>query len=332
MKTTNKLMLIIATVSILFIFIGSIMAWYYIETNNLNSSSLISTDNLHFYENEDLTLNGLFSSNSRSSQYTTLIFNKTYNFDVVNKLFISTTTEHINFVNEDRNDIYVEYSLEYPNTSKYTNTFNCELLDDKLVITSAQNINNLLLDKIYSQNLTIHLPNDYKFSDITIETKSSSITNNNLYYNTDNLSLISLYSDINLKIYKPLNSFNLYGDFGELNLTILSPIQVLNINCDNGDINLIAHSFLGNCNISSDLGDFYAEIYDVINGLNFTTVFGDIETNFFVLPNAIISANSRFGATNSDIITPSNSSTTFNFSSEFGDIDIIDSTTKGPNN
>lgn len=296
----------------------------------------------HNYNNSFMGNNiaAIFTSD-RSSDYPTRTITKTAQFPLTDEIFITADFEKITFIEEERNDLLVDYYREYPETDKYQVNFDTQLDDSSLYITSFSSTNNLAITQNYIGKLQIHVPKDSHFKKISIESDAAVLTDSNLYTNTDVLSLVANMGDIDInledsldslfvncdlgtvsiKTQQEINQFEISTNFGSVNLDINADIDALTITENLGDTQLHSTHDINELSIINDVGNINADLNGKMDTIHMSTNLGDIDVT---LPSSIdnIYASTDLGDVHSEFTQVESSSSSYAFSSNLGSIHI----------
>jgi len=292
----------------------------------------LSTDSWKF------TMNQLDSSND----YASIFIEHSDTFDLKKNLNIIASTENIYFVEEDRQDIQIDYNREKPDSDRYIVSYSADSDSDSINVSATYTTKNLSISGGYSGSITIYLPYNYAFNSITLDTGAAKITSDNIYTNTKELSIIESFGDIQLELDQAMEKVILSCSFGSVDLTTQNVIKNLIVYCDNGDVDLetqneianlkitnnmgnisvVADSQVGTISISSDLGSVLGIFNAEVGNAEVNTSLGDITCYFSNNDHMSVYLNAETGSKHSDFDLVSSDSTNFSFSSNLGSIDL----------
>lgn len=318
----------------------------YMVRHNISPSAFLGdyeylAQNYNYTFLADNMASAIFSSD-RSSDYETRIMEDASTFALPTELFITSDIEKITFIEEDRNDLYVEYYREIPDTNKYQVNYDTHLEESRLYISSSSSTNNLAITQNYNGRIQIHLPKDTHFDKLSFESNAAIVNNNNIYTNTDILSVMADMGDIDLTIEDPLDSLYLHCDLGSISLTTEESIHQLDIESDFGTVNLTLNADLGSLSINENLGDIHlisghsieqltvtndlgnidATLSGTVDGIYMSTNLGTIDVT---IPSTIntVYAETNLGDVDSDFTRTRDSDTSpYSFYSDLGSIHI----------
>jgi len=339
MKKSSKKMLTMAIIFLLMIVASLTIGSSYIKQNNINIEELFR-DSVNLDIDSINSYNNIFTSN-KASQFNTISKSQSDNYNLTSNLFISTTVEEVTFVEENRNDIMVDYHLEYPDSSLYNHRVSITSKNDQLSIVSTFKVGNMAVNQEYNNYITIHVPEGYVFDSITMDSSLTVIDPDNIYTKTNNLYLIANYGDVELTIDYPLENLELTADFGSIDLNINDKIKNLTVTCDMGDINIDSQNTIGTITISNDFGNFDFDFdqpvkamivncdlgsiegtfRDYVAAVNITANLGSIDIKFHNNDDMLVFVKADLVDVSSDFLR-SNSKTDYVFVSDLGSINL----------
>ncbi len=320
MKSFNKTMSFLAGLFAIMIILSIAVASSYINRNNLSGSDLWGNSS-HIQFSDDWEFNGLFSSNHRSNEFETLVLTQTDTFDLKSELFISSSIEEITFIEEDRNDIMIEFYREYPDTSTYNVKYEVTETIDRINISSTLSIRGLIINKDYSGNIKVHIPTDYHFNKVTLDSSATVMNTDNIYTKTDVLTILADFGDIDINIDQPIETVSINCDMGAIKIYTSKAIGNLDISNDIGDLFFNIDAPVNNANFSSNLGQISGEFKDEVGQVNASTDLGNIDITFHKNENMVVTIDVDLGDKSSDFPTTNNSKD-FRFSSDLGSVQI----------
>lgn len=342
MSSFHKTMGYLSAIFLIMIVLSVSIASSYMSQNNINFGSIFSeTGNLSYDATNNISI---FESGKNSSNYETVSQNDSKAFDLVDEIFVSTSTEEVVFIEEDRDDILVEYYRELPDTNKYQVDYNVNSTNKKLTISATVKSSNIAINKIYEGIIYIHVPSDYVFDKITIDSGAAKITSDNIYTKTKSLSTIASFGDIDIDIDSPIEEVIISCNFGSIIVDVNEKVQDLDITCELGRIELNVNDDVGTLSINEELGDVIltssASIDDVVitnsmgaikavfeetvRSVSIENSMGDIEVDFYENPDISIYINTELGSIHSDFDTTSDDDADFYFANELGSIKVYD--------
>jgi len=345
MKSFHKTMGYLAGIFTLMIIVSITIASSYMTRNNISFISLFEeTSSLEFDNNFEFKLDNLFNNIDLSSRYDTKLIEDSQTFDLVKEIFISSSIEEIVFIQEEREDIKVDYFRELPDSKYYSVDYNINDTNSRLNITATMSVSakNLTINNDYKGSITIYVPKEYLFDKITLDSSISTLKSENIYPFTKNLTLISSLGDIDIDITEPLNSLNITSKLGSIKLEIKSEINKLYINCDLGKINLTIDESIGDLAIEENLGDIkitsnapigISKIHNnmgklegtftkKVESIDFSTNMGSIDISLLDNDDISIYTETNLGSVESDFPTASKEQTDFIFTSNMGKIKV----------
>jgi len=220
-------------------------------------------------------------SRAKSSDYDTIVESHDFNtLGSIEGIYIKTDIADIAFIMEDREDIYVEQYLEKPDTSAYKTTYDVSLDNNELKIISSQNTFNLLVDKDYTNKITIHVPLDAHFTTLDIETDLTDINDLSIINNVDNLYLNTDVGNIAINITSPKEIVKIASDIGTVAITGSSYINTLELSSNLDAISLDFNGSIDYLYINTDLGKVDSTITGDIKIATINTDIGDMNLEF----------------------------------------------------
>jgi hypothetical protein len=261
MKSFHRTMGYLMGFFFLMTLLSVVVAISYIERNGLSIENIFTeSTSINYTDHWDIDFfPGILSSNHRSNEYETISLNESQTFDFVDQLFISTAVEDVQFIEEDRDNILIEYSRDRPDTDRYHTKFNTQLKNNQLSVTTSLSVRNLIMTKHYEGTIKVHVPTDYHFEEIKLDSDTTRITNDNIYQNTDKLILITDLGDIDISINQDMDYLGVFCDLGSIDLHSTSPINNVEIRNNLGDINVTLEA-METLDIKADLGSIDAHL------------------------------------------------------------------------
>lgn len=343
MKSFNRNMGIMAGIFFVMI-VGSVsVGTSYIESNNLDNLEFWNeTTNLDY--SGDWDFDGIFS-NKKTSDFDTMTINDSQTFSLQPELYISSSIEEITFVEENRNDIQVNYYREYPDTDAYHITYKADETTSRITVTTTLSIRNIAVNKSYDGRIEIRLPKGYEFDEITLESAAAKIESDNVYTKTKELNIIASFGDIDIKIEDTMETLDIQCSMGSVNINVQEDIDTLNLECnlgdidlrldgkianfslqnDMGDTNIEARRAIGKGNISASLGEVTGSFRNEVSALNVHCDMGSINLSFRDNDDMVVYADTDLGDVSVDgAFTISDDPSDFSFTSNLGSISIVE--------
>lgn len=343
MKSFHKTMGLMAGVFLLMIILSLSVASSYMTKNDILFESLfLESADPNYHGSYRFTWNGLFGPSHRASDYETVTIEESESFGLAKELFVSSTIESISFIEEDRSDILVEYYRELPDSKLYDVNYSTSESENKLNITATLKIGNMNLNRTYGGEIKIHLPKDYHFDKVTVDTGMAKIRSANIYTDTDELSVIASFGDIDVVIEQPIRDVNVSCNFGSIDLRCESTIDNLDVDCDMGsidlevnapisqldvtenmgDVNLNASAEISHVDIVSNMGTVRADFLETVGGMDLDTNMGDVDVYFYENADMHVHADTDLGNVKSDFPIVSAGKTDFRFTSNMGSVSV----------
>jgi len=343
MKSFHKTMGYLAGIFTLMIIVSISVASSYMSRNNISFLSLFEeTSTLEFDEDFEFKLDGLFNNIELSSRYDTKIIKDSQSFNLTKELFISSSIEEIIFIQEDREDIKVDYYRELPDSKYYSVDYKVNESSNRLNISAAMSVKNLTINNDYKGSITVYVPKAYAFDKITLDSSISTLKSENIYPFTRNLTIISSLGDIDIDITESLDSLNITSKLGSIKLDIKGEIDKLYINCDLGKINLTideiindlsieenlgdikitSNAFIGTSKIHNNMGKLEGTFAKEIKSIDFSTNMGSIDITLLDNDDISIYSETNLGSVDSDFPSTTKELTDFIFTSNMGKIKI----------
>ncbi len=341
MKSFNRTMGIVAGIFFILV-VGSVsIGASYIKSNKLDSLEFWNeTTNLDY--SDDWDFDGIFS-NKKSSEYDTKEISDTKTFSLQPELYVSSSFEEITFIEENRDDIQVDYYREYPDVDSYRISYDASESNNRITITSTLSVRDIAVNKPYQGNIEIHIPVNYQFEQITLESAATKIESDNIYTRTKELNITASLGDIDINIDNPLEILNVQCSMGSIDLNVEADIDTLNIECslgkvdlnlegeivifsiqnDIGDTNVEAEKPIDEGNINSNLGDVTGSFRDNISTLFVECSMGNIDMSFQDNKNMLVYIDTDLGDVSVDeAFNISEEPSNFIFTSSLGNINI----------
>lgn len=274
MKSFNKF-LGLTSVVLLILLIGSIFVISMYLVSNPKIADDFSIDFPH-----NLSVNWGSFGGKRSSSFKTVVIEESKSFSVCDEIVIDTAFEDIIFVEEERDNILVEYYHEKPDTPLYKVSYSIDYTDDKLTITSNSTIRSLMTDKSYDRYVKIYVPNDYTFETLDLSSSLGEINNDSILSNVDNLIVNADLGDVNFEIESPKKSVTLNCDMGRLEFTSFASIESFDASCSLGDINIELMDPVGALWCTVDMGSLDISAEDTIDKATLNASMGNIDGKF----------------------------------------------------
>lgn len=343
MKSFHRNMGYITGIFIIMIVASLAVSGSYMQRNDISIKDLFEgSTHIQFDDDFGFKLDSIFNDIEKSSHFDTKVIEQTDTFKVSKELFISSSIENIVFLQEDRNDIQVDYYREMPNSTYYNVNYSAKETDDKITVSAAMSVRNLTINHDYKGTITIHVPMEYTFDKLTLDSGISTLKDSNVYLNTKDLTIISSLGDVNLSIAQPLEVLHITSNLGSVKLKIDSDIDKLTVNCDMGKINLTIDApvnvltleeNLGDINITSNapiefakvnnnMGKLDGNFNSTVNGIDFYTNMGSIEVTLNQDKEFSVYAKTSLGKISTDYPKVKKDQTNFHFVSNMGSIII----------
>lgn len=343
MKVFNRNLGYLAIIFFVMIIASISVASSYMQRNDITFKDLFEgTTQIRFDDDFDLKLNSIFNDLEKSSHFDTKTIEKTNTFDPAKELFVSSSIEEINFIEEERDTLQIDYYRELPNSKYYSVDYNAAASNDKISVTASMSVRNLTINSDYKGSITIHVPTGYTFDKLTIDSGISKLKDSNIYLNTKDMTILSSLGDVKLDITKPLDSLHITSNLGSVDLDISSEIDKVVINCDlgkidlkieepvqtltldenMGDIKIIANAAVGFATIHNNMGKLNTEFNASIGGTDFYSNMGSIDVTLSENQDISIYAKTSLGKITSEFPKVDKDKTNFHFESDMGSITI----------
>lgn len=253
----NALLINLAVLAIAFIIMIS-----YMDRYDLSFSALFQSSNVEFTFYDNWNVNVFDINTQQASQFTTKTIEKTDTFDVTDTIVIENNIERIEFVHENRDNILVHYKRDLPDTRLYNVTYSAKRYEDKLVIKSELNVNNLSINTSYDGSITIHVPDDYVCENLTIDSNIVTIGNTGIPNRTHNLLIHSDYGTVDLDFEQAMDQVSIQINAGTINLLANEDINSLIINSDSSAIELESKASIDALKIINNVGTIQCTLYE----------------------------------------------------------------------
>lgn len=339
MRSFNRNMGVLAGIFFLMIVVSVSVGTSYIESNNLNSSELWNqTANLDYSDNWEFE--GILSGN-KASDYSTKELTQSDVFEAKDEIFISSSIEEITFIEENRDDIQVDYYREYPDSDDYRLSYEARETNRRINITATLNIRGLAINKVYDGEIVVRIPKDYRFEKITIDSGAAVIESDNIYTDTDELKVIASFGDMSMTIDHPIETLDIQCSMGSIDLTVKEDVESVDVECNLGEVNLIFNGKVDELEVQNDMGDIYVETNGVVNkgtlntdlgsvtakftdeikALTVNSDMGSIDLDFYENDDMVLFADTDMGSVDSDFPVDEDASD-FRITSSMGSINI----------
>lgn len=341
MKSFHKTMGLLSGIFLLMI-VGSVSVASSYMTNNDITIPLLFSDSTEITESASNKIN-IWDSGSNASSYDTITTNRSETFNVVEEIFISSSTEEVIFIEEDRNNILVEFEREQPDTDNYEVLYNTNSSNNKLTISATLKSKGISINKVYKGSIKIYVPEDYHFDKVTIDSGAAKITSDNIYTNTNNLTAIASFGDIDIDIDDPINEVLISCNFGSIKVGVNDEVNNLDITCDMGtidleindginelsvkenmgDVDIEGNSPIGSVTVENNMGAIKAEFSDFVEYVDIENNMGDINVTFLDNNNMTIYIDASLGSVHSDFVTTDSNKSNYKFKSNMGSIKVF---------
>lgn len=250
---------------------------YYISRHK---EILTQFQNIHFPTVTNVQYDWSLFNSQKSSTFETLTTSKTNNFDLPETIVIDVSLETIEFVEEDRTDILVEYYNEYPNSPLYKAEYFPELIDSTLYIRTNYKITDLFIDKKYDSKITLHVPKDYICKNLDITLSMGELNDKSIYKNASNLKLTAKLGDIDVNITTPKDTLIVNSEAGNIDLEISAPVSIFESKSNYGETKLDFNEKVGSLFCELDMGNLTVRTEKPIDIASLSAKMGNIEANF----------------------------------------------------
>jgi hypothetical protein len=343
MKQFNKFMTYTLIICFVSLIVSTITFITYISSHKIQLEQIVNTEfniNLADY---NFNFPWSFKSSKNSSLFETIKEKKSEEFDSCDELFITTSKDKIMFIEENRNNIKIDYYTEKPNTALYKTFYEVKQTNNKIYITSTYSTYNLVTDINYDSYVKVYVPLNYKFNKLVLDSSLLTITNESIYDNVDSLIINANIGDINIEINKPKDILYIDSHLGNVYLTSNAPIKSLEnrvhmgmatfklnktidtLTCNNkmGNINILSYDVLNSINLNAGMGDIKCSFKEHVNDLNVVNSLGNIKANFYKNQDSTAYIDVNIGDFNSDLpITNNKAFADLFFNAKSGSVNI----------
>lgn len=277
MRGFHKFLGITALILTIILILTLTFTGYYISRHK---EILTKLQNIHFPNMSNVDYEWSLFNSQKSSSFETLTTTKTDYFELPETMVIDVSIEKIEFVEEDRSDILVEYYNEYPNSPLYNVDYNSNMMDGTLYISTSYKISDLFIDKTYKSKITIHVPKDYVFNNLDITLSMGELNDQSILKNVNNLKMTAKMGDITASITTPKESLVINTEAGNIDLDISAPVSVLESKSNFGETRLKLSEHVGSLICELDMGNLVIKSLKSIDVMSFTAKMGSIEGEF----------------------------------------------------
>lgn len=294
-----KILAIGFSIAILFSLIAMAI---YVNTSQISfqnslSESFRQTDiNFDFINSLNHPITRFFGFRPVAGEYQTRTYQHIKHFHDIDSLHIMIQDDAIQFIEEDRSDLLVEYTREYPDSPGYQIDYSATAKNGTLDIKSSVKSKGLILNRKFNQALTIRLPLNYCFDNLLIYSHSGYIEQSSSCPRTKNLTIDTDLSDIQLSILQDLEQLHLNSNLGNIKLTVsqpvsfittytplgdtsihvLAPVQELSCFGQLGKIQLISNAPIAALQLDNQQGQIKAQVNSACSTMSCSTGSGDI--------------------------------------------------------
>lgn len=253
MKSFYKTMGYLAGIFFLIIILSVTVIKSYMDANSIPVKEI--------FETIDNDWNIVYSSAYRRydeyfdyAKYETKKIDVDYTSPLVDHLVISTINEDIEFIKENREDIYIEYSRTYPVVNNFSIDFSPEHNNDTLRIELHPDTSYFHFYTSYDATLKIHVPIDYRFKSIEIANEVADLHDTAITA-TDRLQISANVGNVDLDIPFSLSTFSLSQTVGDANIHFEETVDDIDVQSDTGSLILRVEKAATAIHATLDIGD-----------------------------------------------------------------------------
>lgn len=190
------------------------------------------------------------------SEFSTITEMDTFTADTdINNIVINSSFEQIQFIEEDIDTIWVEYLREKPEANNYQTTYSITAQNDTLIINTTTTIRDLITDKNYAGYIKIHVPKNYHFTSLDLNSDVSEINSDSILKQVDNLYLTAALGNIDITIDAPKETLKVFNELGSSIVLINAPIETLDISTALGNLDLTIKNPINYMYLEAEIGN-----------------------------------------------------------------------------
>lgn len=315
-SSINKFMGITALILTIVLIISITIISIYV-TNNFDGSFNWSSGNNNW--TWDLSFSWPWSDKEKSSDFDTDVSIETASFDIPENIVVDVSLNKVIFVEEKREDIYVEFYAQKPATDLYKIECSSYFSNKTLYIESSTTIKNLILDKKYDSYVKIHVPKDFYANSLDLRLALGDITNDSIIQNVDQLILKADLGDIDIDITSDKTTLSINASMGNATVNIMADVKSLDLTASMGDIEITTDGTIDTLWTKADMGYTEINAKGAIKHVDLDASMGSISCEFHENVQSMI-ANCNMG--NIDVKLHKNSDSTVYAKSNMGKIDV----------
>jgi hypothetical protein len=206
--------------------------------NHTINETINTTINDTINDSISATINNTINNTSYAKKSDTIVNHFTQ--DEVKDININTEVAKISFVQENRNNIKVEYKNTKPEKN-YTIMYDTKTTENTLYITQkiiTQNFHESINENHYTNNITLYVPKDFDINKLTIHTNLGDINNSDFFSNVKEINFNTNLGNINISLSNPKESVTLVTSLGEIKAIFKNNIKSFDIKSSMGNINV----------------------------------------------------------------------------------------------
>lgn len=223
-------------------------------------------------------------SNNRFKKYKTINNSIVDNFSTatIKDIDIQTDISNLIFVEEDRQDVQVDYAYSKPDTSDYTVIYDAELKGNTLVIQQELKIKNYPSSiDAYDNDITIRIPKGLQVDQLSYHNNLGAIKDSFFYSRVKELELNASLGKIDIKLDNDLDKVKLVASMGDLKLVSDADITTLDMKADNGKLNLTSRGDIKNLIMNASMGSITTNNKGTIHNCTMNADMGSIRGTFY---------------------------------------------------
>ncbi len=262
--------------------ISGLLALSYMDSKDLTFEEIFEDGGFNVNLNrgrifDDLNLEANISSNY--NRYETKDIYEENTFEVLDTIKITSSTEDILFIEEDRDNIKVTFEREVPDTTRYTVRYDAKATDDKIIIDVDLRTNGYYAEKDYKGLITLYVPNDYHCDKLTIDSQVAS-HNITLPKDVDDVDISVDFGSIDLVVEDSLDVLELSLNAGELYFKTNAPVKVIDVSLDTGELTFDINDHVGSVEIKNNVGEITGVLNESPTTMEVDCDLGDVEIEF----------------------------------------------------
>lgn len=266
--------------------VSGLLAMSYMDSKNLTFEDIFDEGMMNIHLNsgrvigdfDDLRIQGNLGSAFKT--YDTKELYESDVFQVSDEIKITSSTEDILFVEEDREDIKVTFEREVPDTSRYDLTYEARRSGNQIIVDVDLSTNGFYVEQDYQGLITIYVPRDYHCDRLTIDSSIASHTLG-LPRDVDEVAISVDFGSIDITVEEALDVLELSLNAGDLYFESQAPVKVIDVQLDTGELSFDIHESVGNLKLKNNVGEIKGTLKTSPKTMSLDCDLGDVEVEFY---------------------------------------------------